>query len=428
MSITKVGLFLLFLLVYAVSLFVQFWLSQRLIKKTLDGQGALLGVLSAAAVFLMFFAIFWILGGRYEPVKLGLVILLSIASTVLAELLWFFKGLPGFNWGPWGSWAGGEFGTKHPLIVGANMAISIGVVVWFPVYIGYRFFQAPLFSQEFARWLFRGLSVYVLASIASTLPITTGVLVSVAIPEEARNRFVIAQISAVVLNVLALSLVMWSFSCAGPGTPVQIGSISVTIYLRVILVACVFHLLAHILPYLAGFERARKWRAELRNHHGALLGEITDTLDFVNPAEILRRLQEIKAKIETEMAAFIRRDSVFELANRLENGNLARGEQHLAAAYQQVRDKDPRFVHLFNLQQLGEQIEGASVRLTGGGDVRDSMRQLAEGFRKRKQDSEASETKRTPEIWVLLTVLAGPIASPIVTKLAEGIRNLLIGK
>ncbi len=250
-----------------------------------------------------------------------------------------------------------------------------------------------------------------------------GMLQSEAVDDGTRAALFADYTSFLIVNLLFVSLAFWAFGIATAGSKFDVGGISLSFSIQLLVSLIAFFFLVILLPFFVGTQRARALRTRLIEERMEWLDRLLDILEFPvsarDPGNFLGLAEEInQAATElSEEAVLVQLDKQIR--------EDATDDDLVVAAFTKVRDKDPRLKQLDWLQQYEARTRdivddfGQKADLAERGKAAEAW---AKAFRTRRTElaEEAEEVKQArPVVLVGVGLLLAPLMSLVLDKAAE---------
>jgi hypothetical protein len=429
----KIVIFLGFLIIYTAWLIGNLKILQKFITASLYGNALMLTEMMLLLNIFGLLAFVWVLTGFFNFLLTAAILVGTHLSLIVTAVLWLLLGSPTDTWKAQSFFAGAEFAvTKKPL-TNLFAIFSTLIVVGYPVAAGFIFFRYSFHSERMTVLVFMATLLMLVLSSVSLLPQSTWILGSKNISEETRARIMVAQLGGLISNALFLSMIFWSFGISGR-YHLKIGASSAASSPLIVVVLVVYFVLTVLLPYLAGSQRAKHWRATLLEKRRYWLEEILEALEFPNPAQHVPRLQHVRAQIAAEREHFAESDAMVKAGLEFDQTDTIADPavSVIFDVYKRVRATDPRMDYMDDLANFLEETDGIIDQLAGLDQEQriDRSGELAGVYRARKEDfkeSIGSEKGGKPLLWVGIVFLLSPILSQVLSEFGKWIWTLLMG-
>ena len=428
--IIKVGLFTLFVILYSGWLYlagIHFnkSFSEGFIDQWRWVWSAEISVILMIAGFLMF--IFLLTG--YFSFPLTVVLLASTQIGILIDLILFgFVSSDITVYHARSTWQGFELGINHPRMFNFFRGISLVVRLGYPFIAGYLFFTNPLPSPQLTLNIFRySLVGIAFGSLPVALFVSLNALVSENLDEEARGGSLIEQMSMYVLNLLFIVLAFWAFGISGIGIEYNLGDVSITLSLRLVVFLMILLGLTVLLPYAMGANRAKKQRITLIRKRRQWLCRLLEILEFpIGPLDT-GKLANLIESCEQEIQKFIARHKVLQVAFQFDEGSDGQPDlgQEIVSAYRISRNLDPRFIYMDWLREFEEKVSAMTGYIQNhsmDGEVEKTAEVWVKALHSRKQEfveEMESVNQEKPGVLAVVGILFTPLLGLVLNNLAE---------
>jgi hypothetical protein len=254
---------------------------------------------------------------------------------------------------------------------------------------------------------------------------------------ETRSRVFVRNAGLIVSNALYLSLFLWTFGITGEGRQYTVGQIPLTFSPLLLLILVSLFVLAYLVPYLAGSQRAKRWGQTLLGKQRAWLNKIIDSLERPTPKLYVGKLEPLREELAGETEQFVEDNAPMQQLKHWDAKweswqDLGPTDRTIARMCKQCQQMDPRFRHIGFLEALGRDIDETVEELksvTDGAALMATAEAYAGLYRARQTDlarqvQEIKETK--PQIWVGLAFLLTPIVSQALSEIGKWVSTIVV--
>lgn len=246
------------------------------------------------ANMLGFFTFGCILAGYFSFKILLLFYVIGFSLLIFLFLSWAILGSLSFFWGSMTLRAFREFEKNHSRISKISIITVLMALASYPFLAAIGYFRYATLAELDALHMLNGsMAIVFIVGLAATLPILTGVLTSPNLDKDTRNILLLLQSCYLGINAVFLSLILWNLEI----------SIDNRFNLIVIAMMSIFALI-FLLPYLSGWQRARRWKEELLSREIEWLNDLLNVLEFPTPHLYAFKLEQILSKIKSESENF----------------------------------------------------------------------------------------------------------------------------
>jgi hypothetical protein len=318
-------------------------------------------------------AYIWLLTGFFDLKLWALFLVVGYAGYLIARLLLAFNRPPR-HFQHELVLASSEYGAVHGTLarlrepLGDLLHVAYLIAAGF-VYFGHMLFPHALPSHLATRGIFSLTFLWsLLVALNLALPYYVSVPLSRNVQERTRTILLIERVGGLLPNALVLSVLLWSFGATVDGRTARFGVVSIALSLVVFAVLLLIFVLAFLLPYLVGFRRAADWRQELLDKQTGLVRDVAEAFEFPDPDRRVAKLSALVERVETETERFSREDKSLVAIGIAHASETTGGVEHPGAraireACRELRDVDPRLVHLAFLADLKGELQAALGRL-----------------------------------------------------------------
>lgn len=412
---------------------VFYQIREALNKKDYKGQiswSTYLIVQTFFELFLFFFLV-WVLSRFFSIRLIGLFLAVVFIWLIFTAFIWALLGSPRGVWRSRYLLAFFEYQMTHSvftlLIIGIYYIIGISYTI-----IAYNIiFHQTIPSLTATILAFRYTLFLIFAGLILLFPFDLAVLISQNIDENTRIRGLIGNLGFLGIKTIYLVVLFWSIGYAGMGFKITVGEFNFTISPELIIIVVAFFIIFYFLPYLAGSQRAKKWREQLLEKRLVWLGEVLDILERPTPSLYTSKLKRLQAKIDSEKKHFVEEDWMVKRGEEFDQvetlDEIDTAEHDLAQLYYKARQLDSRFMYLDYLKNLFGEISECIAEFTrskGEAKLTSKARAYADAYRIRKNELTESliqEEKTKPVLWVGLTVIFSPIVAQILSEFGKWI-------
>jgi hypothetical protein len=305
--IIKIGVFILFLIVFGIWTLVLSVLTKKIINDAVYGKSfwnnQFFLLLSGGGFFLLIY----LLSGFFSLPLAILVLVSSELGMIASIILWGFLGSTSVKWGPQSMLAGREFGIKHPSLTIFMIILTFLIILGYIILAGIAYFTLP--SKELTTHIFQYTLIGLfISNYPMMITYLIGILVSENLEEETRMHFLVNQLGGLIPTALYIALTFWAFGLAGSETTFSISYFSIKLSAQLILFLIGFFLFIVLLPYLIGTQRAKKWRVVLLEKQIIWADKFLDILDLPIHSLYIPKLTQFRYDLDNEIKKFLSED------------------------------------------------------------------------------------------------------------------------
>lgn len=363
--VLKIGVFLLFLLCYALffqgSRLAQRWLGRSPFSgATAFAQGAAtaIGATGALTVFMFLLARF------FSPLLTLLLLAVGFGALILGLVVRGLFGSRGAEVEEF--WEGVGVGARSRGLMYVILAIGSVVVFGYPVAVGIVYFTNAIPSAEATLWILRfTLLGLVLGGQLPLLVAGANLLMTETVEDDARTLMLAQRVLALMSTAFLLVLTFWSFSIVEEGGDLSIGGVFADLGLFLVITLVLYFVVTALIPYLIGSRQSFLWRTGFQQDRDRLRRKLLDALGLPETDLKVQRLDEVLREARQEQAT-MEADQLVVFAERVGNGNIDVEElpkdqrgytAALVSSYPLFRERDPRFQHLDWLREFTGRVD-----------------------------------------------------------------------
>ena len=422
----KVGIFILFIITYAIYTYIVNYLSRKHFMSILK-----YGNFWVSLVFIgFFFTSLYLLSGFFS---LPLIILFTgvyILSNLIFIILLGLSGISIDKYIQRALWAI-YVAVKTP-IVAICFLIAVFFGIMYPLIAGYFYFTHSANSIELTILIFKlNVIIFMIIGLPFGIGIQTNILVSKDLDEESRKYVFVGAIAGLIPLILLFTLTFLGFRVAE--FSVSHLPLIFLIQLPIILIGIFFIFV--LLPYIIGFQRAKKYHLLLIDKQIDWYDKLLDILDFPTHQLYATKLNQFHTNLHDEINTFSSEDKEISLFIQIDQDLIPEElqySQQIVQAYRESRDLDLRFKYLDGINLLREQVEEIIQDLAEkeNEEKREKAANVwAETYhsRKNKLFKEIENTKQTKSIGLAVIVaIIAPVASVILAELGKLIWSIFL--
>jgi len=347
---------------------------------------------------------------------------------LIAFIIWGLLGSPRVPYKAVGGWAGYNFSLKNLWFNLATQAISVLMLVVYPVIIGIHYFSAS--SQgDLSLFTLKCTLILILGSYFLMLPIIMSILGANFIDEDSRSRYLISQFSNLIPYSLFISLLFWIFNWGSSGKVIALQSLSISFNPLLFTVLIVFFLAFFLLPYFIGIQRAKQLKNDYFDFKNSVLDDLIESIDLATPKNIIPRLEHTQRLIQQKYAELKDGDAIIDAGLRYDDpdiaGKLPQQEVFIYNCYKSARPFDKRFVYFDFLDKVYIKINELKEELTtetNAATNKETLETYSVYFKDRKKelhDINEKSAGSNPVLWIGITALASPFISQLMTEVGK---------
>lgn len=424
----KIGIFILFIFVYLYSMKLRGVLVGKLMHDSFRGKLYLNTELLLLLFLTPLFLFIYLLSGFFS---LSLVLLffvcsqLSLLISITLSALLLDKSSA--EVGQRVFLGGVELGFTNQSLRNFDKALRViqSIIIFFvyPTVAGIIYFALP--QAELPLRIFQcTLVLFIFGSFPVGIFSNISIMTSRTIDEEARTALFVEGVGSLIQISLYLALTFWAFGVAKRGVGFEIGGVSMVVSLQLIISLFSFFILATIVPYLVGVQRAKKWRLKFLVKQRGWLAKLTTILDVPSSQRYLPKLTQLKEELASE-AESLRSDNSVILSEHIQQGLFKGNLPETVDIHSIYLENSPSLAYKNWLGEFSDEVEEVVVDLTAR-DANAEKERAAEVWaehyneRKDEQDEEIKKAKEAkPPIWVVASVVLLPLISAVLGKAAE---------
>jgi hypothetical protein len=424
----KILLFLFFLGTYAFWLWISPKSSAKMQTDLIAGRSFWSSELVLLEGMALFFGSIYLLSGLWS---LKLFLLVLIAAQLGSLVAWVLNSILGAGSEESSArvlWAGGEFGLKHPFVLGIPGLLSILFALAYPVVGGVVLFKHPWGSSELEALVLKYTLLFLISSgYMLTTIVNVSVLASEDLDDDTRQRIFISQFIGLIQSAIFVALAFWAFHPGGQPLPIGLFGIPTgTFSLQTLLLMLALLAATVLIPYLAGTQKARRKKLRVLGKIRDYLADIEDILEAPTGDLYIARLTEVRDRVAGASGQFTDSDKLLGFARDMSKDSEGASAElkRMAAAIEKARDLDLRFKFLDDLAKLEKGLDDAIADLgkRSPDKIEDEARHWGETYKGRKEElSKTIEAaaSRKPLITAGVGTLAGAVVLDVVSEVAQ---------
>lgn len=353
----RVLVFIAFLAAYGLLLWASNMYTSRLAKEVSTAKTFKYSVANVLIGAVWLFGFVFILSGYFNARLVAAYVGAIVIGAILAVTLQGFLGDKARMTPVEGAWEGADFGAKHkPVMVSTYLFLAL-VIVAYPVIIGRAYFTVQTDNLPVIVLRYTVSAMFALFVVG--LIFWVGVVVSKNTNENVRNGYLVGQLTGLLSNALLLALLFWSLDLGRASQQVNIAGLPLTFSPVLFAILVTYFLLAVLIPFIVGAQRAKQWRTvllEKRRDWAVALEEILE-----NPVEAtyLPSLSSLQDRLSREAAQFIESDKLISIFARQGGSPTAEASSMVGAADTRAGSGGLRY-SLGKLRQFSGEVAGVA--------------------------------------------------------------------
>ena len=367
-----------------------------------------------------FFVLIYLISGFWSWRLLILFIVASQMGMLVAFLLNAILGSQTDESYPRILAAGGEIGLTYPKVAGSFMLVSALVTLAYVVAGGILHFRYPWNSPVLHIAAVKYTLIFLIfGNYPAMMAEVAAMLASENLDENTRQQIFVNQLAGMIPTALFVALALWAFGAGGTEVPATFATISNAFSIRVTVLMVGFFFLLFILPYTIGTRRASRKRLKLLQRKRDLTSKLADLLESPVASKYSPGISQLQHEIAVEWRTLMTSSPVLTLDG---DPNASEDTKTIAAAVQESRALDPRFVHADDLADLDAELKDISADLQA--QPADAMVAAAERWSKKYENRKAELSTKitsTHDTKPLVTAALGMVASALVSSILSGV-------